>query len=318
MEHPDIPVFSQSWWLDVVCPGQWDVVLIEKNNKIIATIPYYKTKIKNIFTHVGMPLLTQKLGPYIIYDANKITEDKRINYEHEIYGEIIHRIPRCDEFVVNFDQKYKNWLPFYWNGFKQTTRYTYILNNIKDHNCIVQKYAKSKKQPIQKAKEKSRLRFKCNLSKDAFYAYFTDVIHERNEKVGFSEELFFRLYDAVYAHQAGSVFYCEDEGKNIHAINMIVWDMECAYYLLAMRKKEYNTSGGTEFLVDETIKYVSQFVNHFDFEGSMIKGVEASYRYYGAHQTEYYQISRVTNVLLGLYRSMTEIRNIPPPTDSNL
>jgi hypothetical protein len=79
---------------------------------------------------------------------------------------------------------------------------------------------------------------------------------------------------------------------------MIVWDNECAYYLMAMRKKDYNSSGGTEFLVDEAIKYVSQFVNTFDFEGSMIKGVEESFRQYGAHQVEYYEITKCNNVLL--------------------
>jgi hypothetical protein len=310
-EHLDIPIFSQPWWLDAVCPDQWDVILIEKSNRIVASFPYYKTKIRNIFTYIGMPPLTQKLGPYIVYDVNKKTEDKRINYEHEIYNEIISRIPQCDEFMVSFDQGYKNWLPFYWQGFKQTTRYTYILDNIKDYDNIAQKYAKSKKQPIQKAKEK--LKFKYDLSKDVFYTYFTNVIHERNKEVGFSKELFFRLYDAIYMHRAGRVFYCDDEKNNIHAINMIVWDMKSAYYLLAMRKKEYNTSGGTEFLIDEIIKYVAQFVDCFDFEGSMIKGVEESYRRYGAHQAEYYQISRITNLFLGLYRTMNEISGGPPP-----
>jgi hypothetical protein len=301
-EHPDIPIFSRPWWLDAVCPGQWDVILIEKNGRIIASFPYYKTKVRHIFTHIGMPPLTQKLGPYMVYDTNKTTEDKRINYEHEIYTEIINEIPKCDDFAVNFDRKYKNWLPFYWKGFKQTTRYTYILDNIKDHNYIAGKYAKSKRQPIQKSKEKLKCRY--DLSKEVFYDYFMDVIHERNEKVSFSKELFNRLYDAVYANQAGKVFYCADEENNIHAINMIVWDMECAYYLLAMRKREYNTSGGTEFLVDETIKYVAQFVDCFDFEGSMIKGVEESYRRYGSHQTEYYHIFKCNNPILKILRGI--------------
>jgi hypothetical protein len=90
---------------------------------------------------------------------------------------------------------------------------------------------------------------------------------------------------------------------------MTVWDKECAYYLITMRQKEYDTSGGTELLVDETIKYVSQYVDKFDFEGSMIEGVEASYRYYGTHQTEYYQISKINNPMLVMYRALGEIRN---------
>jgi hypothetical protein len=167
---------------------------------------------------------------------------------------------------------------------------------------ITKNYAKNKKQKIQKAK--GRLDFKTGLSKDIFYAYFNDVIRERGERLGFSRPLFDRLYEAVYKQQAGRTFYCTDNENRIHAINLTVWDKESAYYLIAMRKKEYNTSGGTEFLVDETIKYVSQFVNRFDFEGSMIKGVEESFRYYGAHQTEYYQISKCDNLILRTIRGI--------------
>jgi hypothetical protein len=301
-EHPDIPIFSQPWWLDAVCPGQWDVILIERNDKIIASFPYYKTKIRNIFTHIGMPPLTQKLGPYIVYDVNKITENKKIGYEHEMYNAIIDALPKSDSFAINFDWKYKNWLSFYWRGFKQTTRYTYMIDNIRDYDHIIGSFAKYKKQKIQKAK--NLLDFKTDLPKDMFYAYFDDVIHERGEMVGFSKSLFDRLYKAVYEHHGGQTFYCTDSQNNIHAINLTVWDKECAYYLIAMRKKEYNTSGGTEFLVDQTIKYVSSLVNRFDFEGSMIKGVEESFRYYGAHQTEYYQISQCTNRVLKLIREI--------------
>jgi len=301
-QHSDIPIFSQPWWLDIVCPGSWDVILIERNNEIIATFPYHGTKKALIFTQIGMPKLTQKLGPYIIYNAKNMSENKRIGYEHEIYNEIIDKLPKHDHFVINFDWKYKNWLPFYWRGFKQTTRYTYIIDNIRDHNYV---YAKYKVQKVQKAKKILTLNF--DLSKSDFYSYFHDVVRERGDKMLFSEELFYRLYDTIYAHNAGRVFYCVDVNDNIHAINLTIWDSECAYYLLAMRKKEYNTSGGTEFLVDETIKYVDKYVNKFDFEGSMIKGVEESFRYYGSHQTEYYTIYKCANPLL---RIINAIRNI--------
>jgi hypothetical protein len=303
-EHPDIPIFSQPWWLDAICPGQWDVILIEKNDRIVASFPYYKTKARHIFTHIGMPPLTQKLGPYMVYDNNNITENKKIGYEHEIYDAIADALPQSDSFSINFDWKYKNWLPFYWCGFKQTTRYTYILDNIRNYDTVIGNFVKYKRQKIQRAKK--LLVCKTDLSKDLFYDYFSDVIHERGESVEFSKSLFNRLYETVYTHQAGKTFYCTDNENNIHAVNLTVWDNESAYYLIAMRKKEYNTSGGTEFLVDQTIKYVSQFINRFDFEGSMIKGVEESFRYYGAHQTEYYQIFKYNNPILKMIRGIRD------------
>lgn len=300
-KHPDMCIFSAPWWLDVVC-GQdnWDVILVEdKNGNIIASFPYYLRKYKFGIKTITMPILTQKMGPYIVYDSNKISEMKKIGYEHEIYDKIIGMLPKTYSFFVNFDQKYKNWLPFYWAGFKQTTRYSYRISNIKDHDFVFGGYAKSKKQKIQKAKN---LILKYDLDFNVFYDYFEQTIKERGEKVSYSRELFVNLCKAVYEHNQGRVFYCEDEAGNIHAVNLTVLDNETAYYLVAMRKSEFKTSGGTEFLLDETIKFVSQFVDVFDFEGSMIKGVEESFRWYGAHQTEYYNIYKDNNIILPFVR----------------
>jgi hypothetical protein len=302
-EHPDIPIFSQPWWLDAVCPEQWDVILIEEG-AVTAVFPYYKRRTKKGISRIEMPPLTQKLGPFMVYEANMTKESKRINYEHKIYNKIIEQIPEVDDFRVCFDWKYKNWLPFYWAGYTQTTRYTYIIENLDDYDAVFAHISPNKKQPIKKAQNVLTLQY--DLSADEFYQYFTEAIQERGEKVSFSKELFTRMYNAVYQHNAGRVFYCIDSENNIHAINMIVWDTENAYYLLAMRKKAYNTSGGTEFLVNETIKYVSQFVNRFDFEGSMIKGVEESYRQYGARQTEYYAVSKCDNLALRVLRAIKD------------
>lgn len=37
----------------------------------------------------------------------------------------IDNLPKFDYFNMNFHYSITNWLPFYWRGFKQTTRYTY-------------------------------------------------------------------------------------------------------------------------------------------------------------------------------------------------
>lgn len=302
-QHHDICIFSSPWWLDTLAGAEnWDVILIEKNNNIIASFPFVYKKRAAVFKQISMPLLTQKLGPYILYDKNKITENKRISYEHEIYQSIIEQLPEFDIFNINFDQKYKNWLPFYWNNFLQTSRYSYQINNIKNHESVLKNFVTYKKQKIKKGIKK--LNIKYDLSAEAFYGYFKKVVNERGEPVLFSEEIFCKLTKAIYENNAGRILYCTDSDDNIHAVNLTVWDNETAFYLIAMREQKYNTSGGTEFLVYETIKYVSQFVDVFDFEGSMMKGVEASYRFYGSTQTEYYSLSKVNNRLLKIYKAL--------------
>ncbi len=305
-EHPDICIFSSPWWLDAVCGEDcWDVTLVEKNGQVHASFPFFIHKSMRYGTQICMPPLTQKMGPYIVYEKNLISQTKRISYEHEIYDRIIEQLPEFNFFDVNFDQKCKNWLPFYWEGFNQTSRYSYQIHNIKDYASVKKGYAKSKRYEIPKAQKVLSLKY--DLAPDIFYEYFTGVIKERGGKVSYTKEVFNSIYNAVYKHDSGRCFYCEDNAGNIHAINLTVWDRTTAYYLVAMRKKEYNTSGGTEFLVDETIKYVSQFVDTFDFEGSMMKGVEASYRNYGGEQTEYYNISKDNRLLVPLLTDCKKI-----------
>ena len=42
----EIPIFSKGWWLDAVCEEEkWDVILIENNSDIIASMPYYTDSI---------------------------------------------------------------------------------------------------------------------------------------------------------------------------------------------------------------------------------------------------------------------------------
>ena len=305
-QHPDICIFSSPWWLDAVCGKDgWNVILVEKGGQIHASFPIFMKRFFLRGMRICLPPLTQKLGPYISYEQNLTSHTKRISYEHEIYEDIIRQLPEFDDLNLNFDQKYKNWLPFYWNGFRQQSRYSYRIHNIKDFEAVRKGYAKSKRYEIPKARRILALRY--DLSPDAFYDYLAEVIKERGGKVSYTRGLFTSVYNAVYAHGAGRCLYCEDRDGNIHAVNLTVWDRTAAYYLVAMRKKEFNTSGGTEFLVDETIRYASQFVDTFDFEGSMMKGVEASYRNYGGEQEEYYNISKDNRLIVSLLKAAMHV-----------
>ena len=41
-ENENIPIFSQFWWLDAVSQNnQWDVIIYEKDKKIIGAFPFF-------------------------------------------------------------------------------------------------------------------------------------------------------------------------------------------------------------------------------------------------------------------------------------
>ena len=153
-----IPIFSRDWWLDAACgKDNWDVIIVENGGNIVASLPYTLEK-KYGFYISRMPILTQKLGPWIRYPEGQKYSTK-LEYEKKIFNELIKQIPsKIDLFLQAFDYSITNWLPFYWNGFKQTTRYTYVLDNLHNLDVIKENFSHSKRQNLKKA-EKSRFHY---------------------------------------------------------------------------------------------------------------------------------------------------------------
>lgn len=114
---PDLPLFLQPWFLDAVCAGGvWDACMVEKGGRIVAALPYF-LKRKFGISYIAMPQLCKFLGPYLL------PEFRNLNDETRLYTALIDQLPqRLAAFQQDFNYGVSNWLPFYWRGFRQTTR----------------------------------------------------------------------------------------------------------------------------------------------------------------------------------------------------
>jgi len=291
----EIPVFSRDWWLDAACGEEnWDVILVEEKGAIAGAMPYYMKR-RGIFRLITRPHLTQTMGPYLRQDDSLSHSDK-LGREKKIFGEMIERLPQFDHFNVAFNYRYTNWLPFHWAGFSQTTGYTYIIPDLSDLQRVYSDFAYAKKKDIKKAKNVVEVRF--DLSAADFYRHHETSLRKQGEKIHYSFEYFERLYNAAYANSGGRVVYAQDKNDAIHAALFVVWGPEGAYDLISTIDPELRNSGAATLLVQEIVGYVSAFTGRFDFEGSMIEGVEASFRKLGAIQTPYLVISKTPSRIL--------------------
>ena len=90
----------------------------------------------------------------------------------------------------------------------------------------------------------------------------------------------------------GDVFGGYDKAGNLHAAAFVVWQNSSAYYIAGGGDPALRSSGAQSLVLWEAIKHVSQYTDTFDFEGSMLPGVERFFREFGAMQTPYFTISR--------------------------
>lgn len=283
----NIPIFSKDWWLDAVAgEDNWNVAIVEKNNEIIASFPYVLKQIL-FFRLISMPRFTPMLGVYIKYPENQSYYDK-LSYEKKVISDLIDQLPNFHRFHQKFHYSFTNWLPFYWRGFSQTTRYTYVIEDISDYEMVVKNFEYSKRKNIKRAKKIVTIKF--DLTAKEFYENHKMTLAKQGQKINYDFNLFKRIYDAAYAHNAGRTIYCVDKNNNIHSGLFVVWDDNSAFDLISTIDPDYRNSGSASLLIQEIIKYLSNKTKRFDFEGSMIEEVERSFRRFGAKQKQYFSI----------------------------
>lgn len=300
----DIPIFSQYWWLDAVCgKDNWNVGLVEKNKEIIASLPY-EIKNKFLFRTSLMPYLTQKLGIYIKYPENLSTY-KRLSFEKTIFDELINKIPKFDWFLQNFDYTITNWLPLYWIGFKQTTKYTYVIDNLSDLDKVWNNFHKSAKKNINKAKESVTLKESDNIN-----ILHNSIVNNpvyKDEKYLHDKNYLNQIYLALNQNNSVRITHAIDKEKNIHSTIMGIFDNNSLYIILSSSDKELRQSGAEYLLYWDMIQFASKKSLKFDFEGSMLSNIEIRNRSFGSTQKPYFQISKMKSRLIKIRYFLKEI-----------
>lgn len=293
-----IPHYCRDWWLDIVCgSGQWDVALVNKKGTIYAAMPYFIRRQFGI-TIITMPPFTQSLGPWF----NKLEGSYTtiLSRQTEYMNTLIEQLPEFDDFTMGLSPNCSNWLPFYWNNFKQSTAYTYIIPDITDQDKIWQGLHASKRKNIKKAS--NIVSVKWDLSAEDFYNNHAMTLKKQGATISYSKDLFICMHQEGYKRDAAKTIYALDENNNLHAALFVVWDDIRGYDLISTIDPDYRNSGAASLLIYEVIKWLSQEkgVREFDFEGSMIASVEASFRHMGAHQCPYFIIRKanVKSILL--------------------
>lgn len=282
----------------------WNVCVVEKGGRVMASMPYV------LSTHLGMrviskPALTQTLGPWVRTTNAKYA--KRLSNDKELMGLLITQLPKYHDFKQTWHHSMRNWLPFYWRGFSQTTRYTYIINNLESDEHIWSNFQTKVRTDIKKARDRFGLVIRNDLCIDDFIELNRLVFTRQGLALPYSVELIRRIDDVCKDRGCREIFFAEDEAGCIHAAVYIIWDKDSAYYLMGGSNPELRSSGATSLCMWEAIKFASQVSRSFDFEGSMMEPVESFFRSFGAVQTPYSMLTHTPSKRFRLLKLLREI-----------
>lgn len=300
-----VPIFFQTWWLDAVADGySWECVVVKSGNKILAAWPFLIKKYF-FFTVLTQPKLTQFLGP--IYFKKFDSNYQKYKFEYKIMESMEGFLPTHHYFHQSFSSFIKNWIPFYWLGYVQTTRYTYRINDISNLSVVWSGMQDNIKSDIKKALGRHKLTIRTDLDIEDFILLNNKVFSRLGIKKPYSDELIRKVNAASANMNSSKIFIATDPLGQMHAGVYIVWDSESAYYLLGGSDPDFRNSGAVSLCLWEAIKFASSVSKSFDFEGSMIKPVEKYIRAFGGIQTPFFYLEHIPSKLLSTYLSLKKI-----------
>lgn len=302
--EPTIPVFSKAWWLDAAAGSDnWDVVIVQEAGEIVASLPFVVRKFLGL-TLLTQPSLTQTLGPWIKRTPMGLV--KRLSRDKEVMHALIEQLPAFSHYVQSWHHSQTNWMPLHWKGFSQTTRYTFVIDDIKDIEKVIAGFSHAKRKDIKKAEKSIRIEF--DIPAEAFYENHKKTLAGQGNKISYPFDLFKRLYDAGYQNNAARTIAGYDEQGNLHAALFVVWDDCSAYDLISTIDPHFRGSGAPSLLIREILRDVSPKTKQFDFEGSMQEDIASSFKQFNTQQVPYSLISKTPSKIYATAKFLRSLR----------
>ena len=298
-KYQNIPLFIQDWWLDVLCGEEtWEVLMARnKDGSVRGAWPYWSTR-RLFWSIIRPPALSPYGGIWFNYPPNLSGKDA---FEKKVINELLEALPETAFLIQDFKPSWTNWLPFYWKNFRQTTFYTYRIENPWETKKVFDNFESSVRNKIRKAQKQLVVR---EGSLEEFYSLNEQTFQRQGMTVPYSMDLLKKLDRALALRKQRHIFIASDqEGRN-HAGLYLVWDQQTAYNLMLGANPKLRSSGAVQLLMWEAIQVAGAKRLHFDFEGSMLPAIEPLFRSFGGEQQPYFRIYKASNRLFYLAKEL--------------
>jgi len=280
---PQGSLFSKTWYLDAL-QVRYEILVVEEKENIKAGIVLAKNEI-NTFAN---PMLDKYLG--ILCSPGSTNKHKRDSTQYKSMDILARKLKNIKSFDYYFHPTFENWIPLYWHNFTQQTRYTYRINNSQALDTISNNMHKNIIKANIKNAEKNGITIKQDIPFDTLWELVNKTFLRQGSKSPFNKKKLEYYVTTLKEKGTFVSFGAYDTNDRCVAAGGVIYEEKSAYFLLNGIDIENMTRGANTLLIYEAIKYFHDKCDYFDFEGSMLPGVEPLYRKFGGELTPYMRI----------------------------
>jgi hypothetical protein len=280
-------LFEQTWWLDLTAPGRWGEAVVGAGQETVGRWRYVREEVAGVQV-LCMPQLTQTLGPWV--HTRRTHRAKVLGERMEIVGALLDQLPPHDLFVQNAHHSQWDVLPPHWRGYRSSVRVTYVLDELGDQDRLWHGMLGNVRTQIRKARDHFEIRRGADPGE--LTRLHRATFARQKLAVPWPLSTVEAVVTGAQRHGRGRLLHAVDASGTTRAAVFVVWDDRAMYYLLSGSDETARRHGAVALLLWEAIRLASGVCASFDFEGSMLPGVEWMFRGFGGRQVPYCQLWR--------------------------
>ena len=286
-----IGVFGSKKWLSVYGDNLNLVGIYKDEQQLIGGFFYIIVK-KNGFDFVKLPPYTPHCGLFFVSESKNQASSN--SFSKDVMSEVCYYFlkQKPSLTVLAFPSLIKDFQPFIWNKFKVIPNYTYRIKLDNSLDEIKNNFDSKNRNLINKAIKDSVLVTENLLSDIDLFNFFTNSLNNAGANVYLNE---LKNIFLNFSCSENSFSFTAKKDSEILGNVFCIYDKHVCYYLLGGTNKKSGFQGVNNLLVQKCIEKAKELgCNTFDFEGSMIKGVEKFFRGFGGELVPYYTVNKAS------------------------
>jgi lipid II:glycine glycyltransferase (peptidoglycan interpeptide bridge formation enzyme) len=289
LAEPELGIFSSYEWLSIYGSDLSVIGIYNDDEKLVGGFYYLDTR-KAGFKFIKLPPYTPHCGLYSEHEAKK---KYSINgYSKEVVNEVCQHIKSNNPAlaILAFPSQVVDMQPFIWNKFKVIPNYTYRIDLRAPIEDIRGNFDPKNRNIISKALKENLMLTLNKLKGNELYEFFSNSLNSAGANV-YEAELQ-KIFNA-FSEEKNSFSFEAWKGEELAGAVFCIYDRRSCYYLLGGTNKKSQVNGLNNLLIQKSIEKAKELgCITFDFEGSMLKGVEKFFRSFGGDLVPYYTINK--------------------------
>jgi hypothetical protein len=287
---PEAAIYVHPAYLDLIAAG-WQAIEVWRDQHLLAIMPLH-LKQKAGYTYALQPSFSQHWG--VVFAGGELGNAyKTYSHRRKVIKAIVAGIPsEIKWFLYGFAPEFDYPHPFHWDGYTLGTRYTYRLDLSAGYAATEKNFGNDTRYDIRKA-----IGQKIVVQASDDWQQLDRLIeaNQNSGKVllqGAERETFSRLAPFLLEAGLGILYFAIDESQSVIGAGLFGHFAGKTCYLMSAQAPQASSAGAMTLLLAKAIEDAVQNSVIFDFEGSMIEGIEGFFRGFGGKPVPYLMIEK--------------------------